>query len=224
MTGDLRLVVFDVDGTLIDSQNHIFAAMEHAFSAVAHPLPPREAVLSIVGLSLPEAVARLVPDLAAEARDAIVAAYKRSFGTLRADTLSPLFPGAARVLSELGARADLVLGVATGKSRRGLDHMLATHGLAAHFATTQVADDHPSKPHPSMLLAALAETGVTARNAVMIGDTTYDIEMGRAAGMATIGVGWGYHPAEALRAAGAGQVIHDFAALGPALDRIWEMA
>lgn len=224
MTGDLRLVVFDVDGTLIDSQNHIFAAMEQAFAAVPHPLPPREAVLSIVGLSLPEAVARLVPDLPADARAAIVAAYKQSFGTLRADTLSPLFPRAAEVLTSLRARTDLLLGVATGKSRRGLDHMLAAHDLAGHFVTAQVADDHPSKPHPSMLLAALAETGIEARNAVMIGDTTYDIEMGRAAGMATIGVGWGYHPTEALRAAGAGQVIHDFATLVPALDRMWEMA
>ncbi|MBC7143405.1 MAG: HAD-IA family hydrolase [Rhodobacteraceae bacterium] len=224
MTGAPRLVVFDVDGTLIDSQNHIFAAMEQAFGAGAHTLPPREAVLSIVGLSLPEAVARLVPHLPAEARSAIVEAYKQSFGTLRADALSPLFPGAAEALSRLRARADLLLGVATGKSRRGLDHVLATHGLAGHFVTAQVADDHPSKPHPAMLLAALAETGTEARNAVMIGDTTFDIEMGRAAGMATIGVGWGYHPAEALRAAGAGQVIHDFAALLPALERAWETA
>lgn len=224
MTGDPRLVVFDVDGTLIDSQNHIFAAMEHAFGAGAYTLPPREAVLSIVGLSLPEAVARLVPDLSADARAGIVAAYKESFGLMRAGTLSPLFPGATDALASLRARAGILLGVATGKSRRGLDHVLASHDLTGHFVTAQVADDHPSKPHPAMLLAALAETGTEARNAVMIGDTTYDIEMGRAAGMATIGVGWGYHQTEALVAAGAGQVIHDFEALLPALDRVWETA
>lgn len=224
MTGHPRLVVFDVDGTLIDSQNHIFTAMQQAFGAGTHSLPPREAVLSIVGLSLPEAVARLVPDLPADARADIVAAYKESFGALRADAPSPLFPGAAEVLASLRAQPDTRLGVATGKSRRGLDHVLAAHGLSGHFVTAQVADDHPSKPHPAMLIAALAETGTEARNAVMIGDTTFDIEMGRAAGVATIGVGWGYHPAEALRAAGAGQVIDDFAALMPALERVWETA
>ncbi|WP_347310959.1 HAD-IA family hydrolase [Defluviimonas sp. SAOS-178_SWC] len=224
MTDHPRLVVFDVDGTLIDSQNHIVAAMQYAFDAGGHVLPPRDVVLSIVGLSLPEAVAQLVPDLPAEAQSGIVAAYKQSFGKLRAGTLSPLFPGAADALGRLLGRPDFLLGIATGKSRRGLDHILAAHDLAGYFATAQVADDHPSKPHPAMLLSALAETGARATNAVMIGDTTYDIEMGRAAGMATIGVSWGYHRAEALIAAGAGQVIHDFEALLPALDRVWEVA
>lgn len=221
MTGAPRLVVFDVDGTLIDSQNYILAAMNHAFGAAAHPLPPRDQVLSIVGLSLPEAVARLAPHLPETVQAGIVAAYKTSFGQLRAAGLSPLYPGAADVLAGLAARPETLLGIATGKSRRGLDQMLASHRLAQHFATTQVADDHPSKPDPSMLMAALAETGSVSDRAVMIGDTTFDIEMGRRAGFATIGVGWGYHPAAALKAAGADCVIADFAALLPALGRIW---
>jgi phosphoglycolate phosphatase len=216
-----RLIVFDVDGTLIDSQAHILAAMEHAFGASGYPLPPRAAVLGIVGLSLPEAVARLVPDLPAAVRAGIVEAYKASFGQLRAETLSPLYPGAAGALAALAARPRVILGVATGKSRRGLTHVLAAHGLDRLFATTQVADDHPSKPHPSMLLAALADTGTAAGRAVMIGDTTYDIAMGRAAGMATIGVGWGYHPAGDLVAAGADRLIDGFADLVPALDALW---
>ena len=224
MTAPLRLVVFDVDGTLVDSQDHIHAAMAYALEAVGHDLPPRAEVLSIVGLSLPEAVARLVPHLAPAARAEIVAAYKQSFGKLRAGNLSPLFPGAADLLAELGAQPDLLLGVATGKSRRGLSHVLGAHGLAKRFVTTQVADDHPSKPHPSMLMAALAETGLRAADAVMIGDTTYDIEMGRAAGFHTIGVGWGYHRAEALTAAGAHRVVGDFVELGTAIDGIWEVA
>ncbi len=219
-----RLVVFDVDGTLIDSQDHILAAMEHAFDASGHGMPSREEVLSIVGLSLPVAVERLVPQLAAEDRAGIVDAYKQSFGLLRAGALSPLFPGAGDVLDALRARPDVVLGVATGKSRRGLTHLLASHGLERHFATTQVADDHPSKPHPSMLLAALAETGTDSARAVMIGDTTFDIEMGRAAGMATLGVAWGYHPAGHLADAGADRVIGSFADLVPALDGLWRAA
>lgn len=221
MTDALRLAVFDVDGTLIDSQNHILAAMEHAFGATGAVLPSRQAVLSIVGLSLPVAVERLVPHLAEEDRAGIVDAYKQSFGRLRGETRSPLFPGAVDALDALRARPEVLLGVATGKSRRGLGHVLAAHGLDRHFVTTQVADDHPSKPHPSMLQAALAETGARAAQAVMIGDTTFDIEMGRAAGMATLGVAWGYHPADDLAAAGADRVIGSFAELVPALDDLW---
>lgn len=224
MTADLRLVVFDVDGTLIDSQNHIVAAMEHAFGGTGHPLPPRDRVLSVVGLSLPVAVARLVPHLPDDTRAGIVAAYKDSFGRLRAESHSPLFPGAAAALDALRSRPGVLLGVATGKSRRGLAHVLEAHGLAGHFVTTQVADDHPSKPHPAMLRAALAETDTDAARAVMIGDTTYDIEMGRAAGMATVGVGWGYHAAADLAAAGADRVIGGFDELSGVLDELWRAA
>lgn len=223
MTG-LRLVVFDVDGTIVDSQDHIHGAMEHAFTEVGHPLPQRADILSIVGLSLPEAMARLVPELPAVAQADLVEAYKGSFGRMRADRLSPLFDGMADLIVRLRAEPETLLGVATGKSRRGLTHVLAGHGLQDHFITTQVADDHPSKPHPSMLLAALAETGVPARDAVMIGDTTYDIQMGRAAGFHTIGVSWGYHRAEALAAAGAGRVVETAGALADAIDEILETA
>lgn len=223
MTG-LRLVVFDVDGTLVDSQDHIHGAMAHAFAATGHALPPRADILSIVGLSLPEAMARLVPHLPLTAQADLVEAYKGSFGCMRADRLSPLYDGVAELLSKLRAEPETLLGVATGKSRRGLTHMLAGHGLQDHFITTQVADDHPSKPHPSMLLAALAETGVAARDAVMIGDTTYDIRMGCAAGFRTIGVSWGYHRAEALAEAGAGRVVHTTEALALAIDEIRETA
>lgn len=216
-----RLVIFDVDGTLVDSQDHIHAAMAAAFAGVGLALPDRETVLSVVGLSLPQAVARLVPDAPGDMRDAIVAAYKASFGPLRATTQAPLFPGAAAALAALTARGGILLGVATGKSRRGLDHIVAAHGLQGAFATMQVADDHPSKPHPSMVRACLSETGVAPDRAVMVGDTTFDIEMGRAAGIATVGVRWGYHRAPALGAAGADRIIGRFADLVPALDEIW---
>lgn len=219
-----RLVIFDVDGTLVDSQDHIHAAMTAAFDAEGLLVPPRAEVLSIVGLSLPEAVARLVPDLADNRRDRIVAAYKASFAPLRGEARAPLYPGARAALLALQARGDVALGIATGKSRRGLDHLLAAHDLAGLFVTMQVADDHPSKPHPSMVEAALDEAGVAAADAVMVGDTTFDMAMARAAGVEALGVGWGYHPPADLTRAGASQVLGTYDALLPALDRIWRLA
>lgn len=216
-----RLVVFDVDGTLVDSQAHIVGAMTLAYASAGLPMPTREAILNIVGLSLPQAFARLMPGSDAGVIEALVAGYKSSFGTLRAAELSPLYPGARDALEALSTQSGVVLGVATGKSRRGLDHVLSSHALGGHFVTTQVADNHPSKPHPSMLHACLAETG--ARGGVMIGDTTYDIEMGRAAGFRTLGVAWGYHPVPELERAGADLVIDSYEMLGAALDEIWSL-
>ncbi|NDR56955.1 HAD-IA family hydrolase [Aliiruegeria sabulilitoris] len=222
----LRLVVFDVDGTLIDSQAHIMAAMTLAFENVGHACPPRAQVLSMVGLSLAVMMPKLAPGLDADGHDALVAAYKDSFADIRMSgnplETAPLFPGARETLDHLLGRDDLLVGIATGKSRRGLDHLLKAHGLTGAFVTEQVADHHPSKPHPSMLLTAMSETGVEARHAVMIGDTTFDIEMGRSAGFGTVGVSWGYHPTESLVAAGADEVVASYAALTPALHKIWE--
>ncbi len=215
----MKLVLFDVDGTLLDSQAQIVASMAGAHEAVGLAMPTRERVLSIVGLSLPVAMARLHPQAGPERIEALVAAYKAVFSTLRAEVLSPLYPGARAVLDALFASPGVVLGVATGKSRRGLDHVLRGHGLEGYFATAQVADDHPSKPDPSMVRTALAQTGAT--EAVMIGDTTFDIEMGRAAGVATLGVAWGYHPRDSLVAAGADVVIDTFAQLPASLAGLW---
>jgi phosphoglycolate phosphatase len=219
----MSLVVFDVDGTLIDSQHLILAAMEVAFGALGHPVPARDVVLGVVGLSLNEAMAALAPELPAERTLLLAAHYRDSFVAQRAaggaEAHAPLYPGARAALERLAVPGTL-LGVATGKARPGLEHVLAAHGLGHFFATTQTADAHPSKPHPSMLLAALAETGAAAGEAVMVGDTEYDIAMGRAAGLATIGVSWGYHPRARLEAAGADLVIDDFAALDAALLRL----
>ncbi|MCU4654082.1 HAD-IA family hydrolase [Roseibacterium sp. SDUM158016] len=220
---ELRLVVFDVDGTLVDSQAHILAAMDRAFATMGRPAPRRGEVLAIVGLSLPVAMARLAPDLGAGAGD-LVAAYKEAFAALRLDgagvALSPLYLGARDCLAALSADPWTLLGIATGKSRRGLSHLVELHGFDGVFQTMQTADGHPSKPHPAMLEACLSETGVEKARAVIVGDTTYDIEMGRAAGLRTIGVSWGYHAADALRAVGADLVVDDFAALPSAIDLV----
>ncbi len=220
---ELSCVIFDVDGTLIDSQAHILASMAGAFAAVDLPTPSREATLSIVGLSLPQAMMRLAPDHL-DLNETLVAAYKDTFATLRQSgdgaALSPLFPGARDVIDALSVRDEVFLAVATGKSRRGLDHVIDLHDLDGVFHSLQVADDHPSKPHPSMVEACLADTGVAPGRAVMIGDTTYDIEMAGAAGCAAVGVSWGYHPVADLRAAGAARVIDRFADLIPTLEQI----
>ncbi len=215
-----RLVIFDVDGTLIDSQSHILGAMSAAFEGIGHPVPAREAVLGIVGLSLPVAVAQLAPELPETAHRELVKCYKGAFMELRAETLSPLYPGAAEVLEQLEADPQIVLGIATGKSRRGMDHIMAAHGWAGRFATVQVSDDHPSKPHPSMIAACLRDTGLAARQAVMVGDTRFDMQMARAAGVQGLGVAWGYHAADTLEA----PVITEFAELHKALSDLWGIA
>lgn len=203
----LRLAVFDCDGTLCDGQAAVCEAMEAAFAARGLTAPERSAVRRIVGLSLPQAIGHLAPDAESELLDALVEAYKRAFRQSRLDgTLhEPLFDGIADLVAGLSA-SGWMLGIATGKSGRGLSSTLATHGLSAHFFTLQTADRHPSKPHPSMLEAAMAEAMATPDTTVMIGDTAYDMEMARACGVRALGVGWGYHTAEELRAAGAEQV------------------
>jgi phosphoglycolate phosphatase len=203
-----RLAIFDVDGTLVDSQGDIVASMTAAFQAVGLPVPARAAILSIVGLSLDHAMVRLAPEAEAVTHDRMVAAYKAHYQELRVQAgaaSSPLYPGIREAVEALAARDDTLLAIATGKSRRGLLALLENHGWSGLFASVQVADDHPSKPHPSMLFTALAETGVAAERAVMIGDTTYDMNMAGAAGLSFLGVDWGYHPPALLT--GAAEVL-----------------
>lgn len=218
---DLKLVIFDVDGTLADSQGHIRLAMQSAFDQVGLPMPPD--MLRIVGLSLPVAMLELAPQASKAQIDALVDGYKSAYAAHRAGNAPvPLYPGARAAIEALHARDEVLLGIATGKSQKGLYHLLEAHDLARYFVTTQVADHHPSKPHPSMIMTALADTGVNAADAVMIGDTSFDMQMADAARVAGIGVSWGYHGVEQL--CPARHVIDEFPALIPALDQIWSDA
>ena len=215
----VRLAVFDCDGTLADGQAAICAAMAEGFAEAGLAAPDPHQVRRIVGLSLPYAVARLAPDETPEAHCRVVAAYKQAFFRARERGLmhEPLFDGIAELLARLRA-AGWALGVATGKSDRGLTSCLTMHGVFDLFVTLQTADRHPSKPHPSMLQQAMAETGALPPDTVVIGDTVYDIEMALAAGCRAIGVAWGYHDAAELLAAGAEAVAETPAQLGEMLD------
>jgi phosphoglycolate phosphatase len=204
--GRLRLAVFDCDGTLVDSQHAIVACMRDAFSAHGCAAPEDAAIRRVIGLSLDEAVARLADKGAPAAR--LANAYREAFFAMRsrADYHEPLFPGVALALDALDA-AGCLLGIATGKARRGLLATLERHGLTGRFVTLQTADSNPGKPNPAMVLRAMAETGADAGRTAVVGDTSFDMEMARRAGARAIGVGWGYHAGSELEAAGAARVV-----------------
>ena len=212
----IRLVVFDCDGTLIDSQHGIVEATKRAFAENRFPPPATEAMRRVVGLSLMEAMVVLLPDGSGEEHRALVREYRRAALLLRQRPGhdEPLYPGAADALDALDA-AGYLLGIATGRSQQGLRATLARHGLDERFVTLQTADDAPSKPHPKMLERAIEEAG--ADETVFVGDTVFDMQMAANAGVAALGVGWGYHGADELRAAGARAVVESFADLPEAI-------
>lgn len=204
----MKLAVFDCDGTLIDGQASICEAMEAAFAGQGLVAPARTLIRRAVGLSLPQAIGQLLPDAPSAQRAGLVEGYKDAFRAARSDgrVAQPLFAGIAETLSALHA-AGWTLGVATGMSDRGLTHCLSHNGIADLFVTLQTADRHPSKPHPAMLEHALFEAGAQPEEAVMIGDTSYDMRMAGNAGVRAIGVDWGYHCPLELTEAGAETVV-----------------
>ncbi|EJL20849.1 HAD-IA family hydrolase [Novosphingobium sp. AP12] len=210
----MKLAVFDCDGTLVDGQAPICEAMEAAFAAFSIPAPSRGAIRRAVGLSLPQAIRQLLPESGEERQQAMAEVYKLSFRTAREQgrVAQPLFPGIEDTLRGLHG-ASWTLGVATGMSDRGLGFCLAANGIADLFVTLQTADRHPSKPHPAMLEMALAEAGALPGEAVMIGDTAYDMQMAGAAQVRAIGVDWGYHHPRELAEAGAEVVVESPAQL-----------
>lgn len=216
------LAVFDCDGTLVDSQHNIVAAMTEAWRAFGLEPVTSAAVRRVVGLPLVDAVAVLFPE--GERRDHIALSdlYKDAFRSLRqqSDHHEPLYPGAVETLDSLEAEG-VLLAVATGKSRRGLVETLDRHGLAGRFTVLKTADDAPGKPNPDMLLAAMDDTGASPQTTVMIGDTVFDIEMAMNARTPAIGVSWGYHDPAELVSAGASQIVERFGDVVGAVAALW---
>jgi len=210
----LRLAVFDCDGTLVDSQSSIVNAMFSACDHHAFDRPEAHTIRRMVGLPLEVAIQRLLPEVDADFSLVMSETYKSAFFEMRqaGQVEEPLFPGVLEILSQLDA-AGWLMGVATGKAMRGLERTLGHHNLMDRFVTLQTADRARGKPHPEMMLNAITETGVDAHHAVMIGDTTYDVEMAVNAGVKAIGVAWGYHEAEELMDAGAVAVVDSAASL-----------
>ena len=219
----MDLVIFDLDGTLIDSEAIILGAQYETFALCNRVHPGREAGLGVIGLTLDIALMRLAG--LAEPDDVLTQTYRNVFNGMRERAESdpslaePLFPGVVELLAGLSQRPQTVLGIATGKSRRGADYAIERHGWGGLFATTQTADDAISKPHPEMILRAMAETGASPERTLMVGDSSFDMEMAVAAGVTPVAVSWGFQPVAALRAAGARHVIERCDQLLPLLTR-----
>ena len=199
-----KLAIFDCDGTLVDSGATIHRALAETFGLHGLDLPPPGECRKVIGLSLTHAMASLLPNADERDHHQLAETYKGCFHRARQEgrVEEPLFDGILDLLDALEADGWL-LAVATGKSDRGLRLCLESHGLHARFISLQTGDRHPSKPSPSMALAAMADAGASGVNTIVIGDTSYDMAMGVAAGATSIGGGWGYHEAEELIAAGA---------------------
>jgi len=215
----LRLAVLDCDGTIVDSQTTIVNSITEAFALNNFEPPKSDRVRRIVGLHLTDAIEVLLGRSDRHLINSLVATYKEVVANYPTDGSGedPLYPHAKETIETLDAGGWL-LGVATGKSKMGLRMILDHYELHHHFSTTQTSDNGPGKPAPEMLYQAMFATGVEPDNTVMIGDTTYDIEMAINAGTRAIGVSWGYHTEEELNSAGANMIIHSYTELEDALN------
>jgi phosphoglycolate phosphatase len=207
----MKLVLFDCDGTLVDSAGLIHEVMARTFEEFGLARVSLDATKGIIGLTLDIAIARLMNQPHVDDRAlAMTAHYKKIYGVIRAemDFREPLFPGIEALIATLSARDALILGAVTGKSRRGLDQICASHGYEKIFFVSRTADDCPSKPHPAMVTECCLEAGIDPKDTIVIGDAIYDMQMAKSAGAAAIGVAWGYAPVSELVEAGADHIAY----------------
>lgn len=192
------LIVFDWDGTILDSPSAIAECIRSAAAELELTVPDFERASHVIGLGLEDALRTAVPELPAARYPEFVEAYRRHF---RASEVSmPLFPGMRELIAELAGRHTLA--IATGKSRRGLERALDASALRPHFRASRCADETTPKPHPAMLLELMSELGFPSERALMIGDTSHDLKMAAAAGVDAVAVGYGAHARDGLLACG----------------------
>lgn len=214
------LVLFDLDGTLVDGQHSILATFQAIFPRFGYDAPTAEAVRSIIGRSLAYAIRDLLGDEAPA--EEMTEAYKAHFHVMRSQPgySEPVYAGVDETLRRLARREDLILGTATGKALRGIHWMIERNGWDGIFTALQGADTAATKPAPDMVLNACRETGIAPENTVVFGDSAYDMQMARSAGARAVGVSWGYGAPEALLALGAERIIHRFHDVEEAIDAL----
>lgn len=215
----MRLAIFDVDGTLIDSQHLLVRSMTHAFQSEGLQPPPRRAVLDLVGVPLHQTIAILSGREDPDLQERLLDAYREAYFGGHGAAAMPLFDGMIDVLDRLEADGWL-LAVATGKGRRGLIAALDLHGLGNRFLAMRTADDGPGKPDPSAVGDVCDALGVPPHQSVMIGDTTFDMTAGSGAGCRCIGVTWGYHAVDLLEGSGADTIVDRVDGLPGAAERL----
>ncbi|HEY4031067.1 MAG TPA: HAD-IA family hydrolase, partial [Caulobacteraceae bacterium] len=189
-----KLVIWDVDGTLVDSRRTIFESMKAAYALSGLAEPTYDEVRQIVGLQLNEAIQTLQPQLSVQAVGRVADAYREAFRATidQPGHIEPLYEGAAETLDRL-REGGWKIAMATGKSRRGVETAIRMHGWADLFDSTHSSDDGPGKPHPSMVLEAMKALQVGPERTIVVGDTAHDMRMARSAGAYAQGVSWGFH-------------------------------
>jgi len=211
-SGSLKLVVFDCDGTLVDSQYNIIRCMTESFGEEGLTAPSDHDVRSIIGLNLDQAIHQLMEEKNDQGQlSRLVDGYKRAFFRQRQEENhhEPLYEGAVEAIKALD-NAGTLMGVATGKSMRGLKAVIEQHGLEKYFISLQTPDTNPGKPHPQMLEQAMKDAGTSVAETYMIGDTSYDMMLAKNAGCHAVGVSWGYHSDQMLLENGADHLIHHY--------------
>lgn len=216
----MRLIIFDMDGTLVDTVGLIVETISDAFTAVGEAPPPEQAIRGISGITAREAMGILAPHADAARVDELAASYRTHYHARAGLDREPLFRGALDAIERLRTREGTILAVATGKGYRGAMTLLGAHGLVDHFNSVQTPDHNRGKPDPQMIETAMSKAGATRAQTVMIGDTTHDMKMAKSAGVGAIGVAWGYHSREELRRAGADVVLETFEELDAAIDKL----